>query len=353
MSINPVEIPTGAVRYNTDSNKMEVYIGSTWMEVAVSSPNLGDSSSPAGTRGLFLGKFDDSSNTGVIDYITISVAGNAIDYGDLINSYQFYGGVCSSHKRWVQFGGHNGNYTNQMQFGEFAITGNGTDFGDLTNSTQYSPSGVGSRTRGVRMGGSVSPSGGAQNTMDFWTYESTGNAVDFGDLVAAKRFSYSANSPTRGILSGGDFTNPSLGDAINQFITIASTGNAQTFGDLSSIVQYGGGNGACSNSVRGMFGGGGAKPGTTKVTDVDAIIIATTGESSKFGDLTVGRNYSGSTASATRAVWGGGYYTSPSTTYTNIIDYINIATGGNAVDFGDRTVGGSYLSACSNGHGGL
>ena len=40
MSINPVEIPTGAVRYNTDSNKMEVYIGSTWMEVAVSSPNL-------------------------------------------------------------------------------------------------------------------------------------------------------------------------------------------------------------------------------------------------------------------------------------------------------------------------
>ena len=28
-------IPTGAVRYNTDSNKMEVYIGSTWMEVSV------------------------------------------------------------------------------------------------------------------------------------------------------------------------------------------------------------------------------------------------------------------------------------------------------------------------------
>ena len=40
MSLTPREIPTGAVRYNTDSNKMEVYIGSTWMEVAVSSPNL-------------------------------------------------------------------------------------------------------------------------------------------------------------------------------------------------------------------------------------------------------------------------------------------------------------------------
>ena len=198
------------------------------------------------------------------------------------------------------------------------------------------------------MGGSVSPSGGAQNTMDFWTYETLGNAVDFGDLVAGKRFSYSANSPTRGVLSGGDFTNPSVGDEINQFITIASTGNAQTFGDLSSVLQYGGGNGACSNSVKGMFGGGGKK-GTNYRTDVETIIIATTGESSKFGDLTLGRDYSGSTANATRGVWGGGY--SPS--YVNTIDYLNIATGGTAVDFGDRTVAGSYVSACSNGHGGL
>ena len=47
------KVPTGAVRYNTDSNKMEVYIGSTWMEVAVSTPNLGDTQSPAGTRGVF------------------------------------------------------------------------------------------------------------------------------------------------------------------------------------------------------------------------------------------------------------------------------------------------------------
>ena len=48
MSSTPKEIPTGAVRYNTDSNKMEVYIGDTWMEVAVSSPNL-----DGGARGMF------------------------------------------------------------------------------------------------------------------------------------------------------------------------------------------------------------------------------------------------------------------------------------------------------------
>ena len=341
----PIEVPQGAIRLNTDSQKLEFYAQDRWYEMATDTPNLGNS--PLGVRGLFMQKFDDSSNTGTIDYITISNQGNAIDYGDLINSMQFYGGACSSHKRWVQFGGHNGNHTDQMQFGEFSITGNGTDFGDLTGSTQYNPSGVGNRTRGVRMGGSVDPSGGAQNTMDFWTYESTGNAVDFGDLVAAKRFSYSANSPTRGMIAGGGFTNPTIGDNIIQYITIATTGNAETFGDMSSDNKAFGGNGACCNATRALFGGGGPSYKTT----VSTVQMATLGNSYEFGDLTVARNYTGSTASATRAVWGGGYQPS-SPSYTNIIDYMSIATGGTAVDFGDRTVAGSYLSACSNGHGG-
>ena len=65
MSINPVEIPTGAVRYNTDSNKMEVYIGSTWMEVAVSSPNL-----DGGARGI---AYRAGANND-IEFITIPVS---------------------------------------------------------------------------------------------------------------------------------------------------------------------------------------------------------------------------------------------------------------------------------------
>ena len=81
--------------------------------------------------------------------------------------------------------------------------------------------------------------------------------------------------------------------------------------------------------------------------------MAKLGDSFDFGDLSVARGYMGSTASSTRAVFGGGYYTSPSTAYVNTIDYMNISTGGTAVDFGDRTVAGSYLSGCSNGHGGL
>ena len=72
MSLTPQEIPTGAVRYNTDSNKMEVYIGSTWMEVSVSTPNL-----DGGSRGLF------TLHTQTIDFLTIPTAGNSQDFGDL------------------------------------------------------------------------------------------------------------------------------------------------------------------------------------------------------------------------------------------------------------------------------
>ena len=77
MSINPIEIPTGAVRYNTDSNNMDVYIGSKWMEVAVSSPNL-----DGGGRGLVAGG-NTPNQTNIIQFITISTAGNSQDFGDL------------------------------------------------------------------------------------------------------------------------------------------------------------------------------------------------------------------------------------------------------------------------------
>lgn len=48
-------------------------------------------------------------------------------------------------------------------------------------------------------------------------------------------------------------------------------------------------------------------------------------------------------------VFGGGVVSSAS----NVIDYITIASAGNATDFGDLTVSRYALAACSNSHGGL
>ena len=81
MSIIPVEVPTGAIRYNTDSNKMECWIGTKWMQIAVSSPDL-----DGGARGVYMGGDPGSGATDVIQYLTIPTAGNTIDFGNLTQS---------------------------------------------------------------------------------------------------------------------------------------------------------------------------------------------------------------------------------------------------------------------------
>ena len=83
---------------------------------------------------------------------------------------------------------------------------------------------------------------------------------------------------------------------------------------------------------------------------IDYITIASTGNATDFGDLTAGRRSPGAVSSTTRGVWGGGQTSSQ---IDNIIDYVTIASTGNATDFGDRTESAYQLTGCSNGHGGL
>ena len=77
--------------------------------------------------------------------------------------------------------------------------------------------------------------------------------------------------------------------------------------------------------------------------------MATLGNALDFGDLVNQTELGAAAASSTRVTVGGG--TTPSK--INNIDYFTIATTGNAVDFGDRTVTGYGAGSCSNGHGGL
>ena len=72
-----------------------------------------------------------------------------------------------------------------------------------------------------------------------------------------------------------------------------------------------------------------------------------------FGDLASRRTrFVGATSSPTRALFAGG--NSPSV--DNVIQFVEIATTGDAVDFGDLTSASSFGSTggtLSNGHGGL
>ena len=155
MSLTPKKpIPTGAVRYNTDSNKMEVYIGSTWMEVAVSSPNL-----DGGARGLFMGVAGTPAIENTIQFITISTQGNAIDFGDLQN-LKSQGASCGSRTRGFSAGGEAPALRNEIEFVTFSSTGDSTDFGDLTRvKRRLQAGGLSNATRGCFNGGyTTSPS---------------------------------------------------------------------------------------------------------------------------------------------------------------------------------------------------
>mgnify|MGYP000450760884 CR=1 FL=1 len=327
----PVGVSTGAMRYNTDTSNVEYYNGTSWVEV---------SSSDLSNRGVFGGGVA-PSNLNTIDYISIQGLGNATDFGDLTTTRQFIG-ACSSSTRGV-FGGGTPGPSDVLDYITIATTGNATDFGDLTVA-RYSAGACSSSTRGV-FGGGFSP-GAFYNVIDYITIATTGNATDFGDLTVGRNRITACSSSTRGVFGGGE--SPGTIHNTIDYITIASTGNATDFGDLTVVRNT---LSACSSSTRGLFAGGNqtAVPSLTQTNIIDYIIIASTGNATDFGDLTVSRFGLAACSSSTRGVFGGGYTPTPQ----NVLDYITIATTGNATDFGDLTVARGNLAACSNGHGGL
>jgi hypothetical protein len=270
-----------------------------------------------------------SSN--VMDYVNIASAGNASDFGDLIASDRFVSGFGST-TRGIIAGGSN---TNRIQYITFTSTGNATDFGDMSYTINNTGnSGCSSPTRGITGGGYQ---GGYLNNMDYITIASTGNGTDFGNLTSARYGVSALASPTRGVWCGGEpggFTN------IMDYVTISSTGNATDFGDLLQVRRS---SAALSSSTRGVIGGSYTAPGSAPFyQNLDYITIASTGNAADFGDATVGftdgAGTSGSTKGLFAVMYAGG-------SLVNTIDQITISTTGNATDFGDLTVARSQGGA--------
>jgi len=94
-----------------------------------------------------------------------------------------------------------------------------------------------------------------------------------------------------------------------------------------------------SGRGRGVFGGGLNNP--VYLSTIDYVNIASTGNAISFGDLSATRRRVGGVSSETRGVFIRG--TNSSNTRTNIMEYITIASGGNAINFGDGGVTGSTI----------
>ena len=88
---------------------------------------------------------------------------------------------------------------------------------------------------------------------------------------------------------------------------------------------------------RGLFGGGCTSPGGSDdrhVNTIDYINLTTTGNALDFGDLTYRNDFNASCASRTRGFWAGGV--DPGTGGLSGIDTVTISSRGNATDFNDN-----------------
>lgn len=176
--------------------------------------------------------------------------------------------------------------------------------------------------------------GAHSNVLAYVTIATEGNAQDFGDLIGSE-WRVACSSSTRGLFAGGT-------DNVIQYITIASTGNGTDFGDITNKRFA---LSACASPTRGVFGGGFYFESPLGLRNVmDYVTIASTGNALDFGDLTSAREGLSACSSSTRGVFGGG----DNGAFTNILDYITIASTGNATDFGDLTTARESSGACSS-----
>ena len=342
--------PAGSIRFNTETNKLEVCtgIGTTstdikWWKVDSTSPE----EQTGGTRMLVSGGWGASNR---ISCLQIETTGHCQDFGDQYVTRYGLGGT-ADRTRGVFLGGRMdpspGQSMGDCDYVTIASFGNAQDFGDLTSTTRESMGSCSDRTRGVVMGGKSN--GGILDTIQYITIQSKGNTKPFGDLNFGRGKGAGLSSPTRGINFTGDAPNHTTYHNNISYITISSTGDSADFGDATQAKSDAEGG---ANAIRGIFASGATAP-STHTNVIEYIQIATLGNAVDFGDITSTAVKSPSVASSPIRVVHAAGATPASPWGTTAITWWHIATTGNSIDFGDLLDNSESGQGISNGHGGL
>ena len=287
-----------------------------------------------------------------MDAVEIATTGNGTDFGKDIISRQENCGSCASSTRGLFAGGYNTTTSadiNTISYLTISSGGGVSDFGSLSghwagysDGGYYGLAGTNDSTRGLFGGGQ-----GPSNLIHYVTIATTGDATYFGDLKQGRAYSLGGiSNGTRGVIGGGSGADPTVKTSLD-YVTIQTTGNATHFGEMTAKRQAGTG---MSNTTRGITAGG---QNPSNLNSIDYFTIATLGNAVDFGDITysgsAGVDYLGSAASATRGLFAGGQ----TPVKLNSIDYITIATTGNSTDFGDLLSIGRFPMGLSDVNGGL
>ena len=327
-------------------------------EFKVSSMESSTGGAPSFTQGLNVAGADVTSGHGMSEYYTgatePSSPANGAFWWNGTDLHQYINGKfrildvtappTNIGSRGVFAGGANssGNTTDVIDYIAIPTAGNATDFGNLTPlNGRYNLASCSNGTRGL-FGGGASSGVAASNVIDYVTIASAGNATDFGNLTVARHSLAGCSNGTRGLFGGGSEAGVAGINTID-YVTIASTGNATDFGDLSNGLRE---LASCSNTTRGIFAGGrGDSTSHVPINVIQYVTIASAGNATDFGDLTSVNNQFAACANDTRGLFGGGVSASA---ILNIIDYITIDTTGNATDFGDLLSATYSLGAAAN-----
>ena len=332
----------GSFRFNQDFATLEFYTGNNWATVNTFT-EMQNSPGNRG-RGVFAAGVSGPAETRTIDFINIASQGNALDFGIAFPQVESRVTGTGNAVRGIFAGTNDTDSHDIIEYITTASAGDSIDFGNLTVG-RGTMGAAASSTRGIFMAGR-DPS--STNVIDYIEIMTTGNAIDFGDCTETADWVSCNNSTTRAIRMGGE--NPvapsNQGGRLDtiDFVNIQSKGNATNFGVMS---MRRGETASCSSTTRGITAGGAPH----HFRFIDYITMASEGNAIIFGELTGGTtSLAAGVSNSTRGVIAGGYDTSSS---TNAIDFVLFSTTGNAQDFGDLTQDRWSLGGASDSHGGL
>jgi hypothetical protein len=333
----PSSPKNGAIWWDSSNNKVMVYIAGEFKEISLNN-DYPSSFSWGGDRGLFGGGYA-SGFRNEIDYVDITSAGNATDFGDLTSGRNGVAVTASTTRSVFAIGYDGSAYSNVLDYVTTASPGNATDFGD------YSPSGLSGTSKGVVSDSTTGLFGGGyynsarDNSISKITIATPGNATDFGDLTEARNTLAGAGDGSRGLFIGGRNASFTYVDTVD-YVTIANAGNATDFGNLTVGRSE---NSAASDATRALCIGGVTAGAASERVTIDYVTIQSAGNATDFGDLTGQMFDGGACSNGTKAV-NVGYYNSAT---ANNIEQMTIQTAANATDFGDTTVARNGAGATS------
>ena len=129
----PSEAPQGAIRLNTDSQRLEFFAQDRWYKMATDTPTLN-----GGARGFILGGYPGFTDR--IERIQIDTGGNGVDFGNLAYATSLKGNV-SDRTRLCCFGDYDSPNTSMsaaIDYITMSSTGDAADFGDISRDNNDS-----------------------------------------------------------------------------------------------------------------------------------------------------------------------------------------------------------------------